>query len=135
MAYSTIISPIENIVLKWNETKAENGDFGARAFLYRGNEFGHIHQNADLDITFGEQITAQLLQKGLVQKHLYVPSSNITYQVTSNEKLIFGISLLRFSYLTTYLRVNVKDPDAHHLFKKELAKLPESLSSVDWSGK
>ena len=130
MENSKIITEIENTVLKWEETSTGNGDFGAITFLYRGKEFGHIHKNGDLDISFGEQMTEELLKKKLVKKHLYVPKTNITYPVLNEEKLPFAISLLRISYLSHYIKGNEKDMFSQGIFESELAKLPERLTSV-----
>ena len=130
MKKSTVITEIENVILRWNDTRIEDGDFGARAFLYRGNEFGHIHKDGDLDIVFGKQLTAELLRKKLVQKHLYVPDVGVTYEVSSEEKIPFAVSLLRFSYLIHFIHANENDTYAQNIFEAELAKLPESLSAV-----
>ncbi|MFD2918879.1 luciferase family protein [Terrimonas rubra] len=130
MENSKIITEIENTVLKWEETSTGNGDFGAITFLYRGKEFGHIHKTGDLDISFGEQMTEELLKKKLVKKHLYVPKTNITYPVLNEEKLPFAISLLRISYLSHYIKANEKDMFSQGIFESELAKLPERLTSV-----
>lgn len=132
MAKPQIITEIEHIILQWNETSIGNGDFGATAFLYRAKEFGHIHQNLDLDIVFGKQITAELLQRNLVQKHLYVPETSISYHVSNEEKLQFACSLLRFSYLIHFKNAHENENGgvADNVFESEMAKLPESLSSI-----
>jgi len=51
MANPKITTEIENVILQWKETSAGNGDFGARTFLYRGKDFGHIHKDGDWDKT------------------------------------------------------------------------------------
>lgn len=130
MAKPKIITEIENIILQWDGTSVGNGDFGATTFLYREEEFGHIHKNGDLDITFGKQITTELRQMNLAQKHLYVPETNITYLVSNEEKLPFAISLLRFSYLSHSIKANENDTVSQNIFEREMAKLPESLSSI-----
>ena len=121
---------MEDTILEWADTSVGTGDFGATAFLFRGKEFGHIHQNGDLDITFGAGITTELLKNNLVEKHLYVPKTNITYPLRNEEKLEFGISLLRMSYLSLVKNLNQSDADSQRLFEQELAKLPEHLSSI-----
>jgi len=130
MGKSKIITEIESAILKWDETSIGDGDFGAITFLYRGKEFGHIHKNGDLDITFGEQMTKELLNRNLVEKHLYVPKTNITYPVSNHERLPFAVSLLRMSYLSNFININKGDTISQEIFEKELAKLPESLSSI-----
>ncbi len=121
---------IENEILKWDETSIGKGDFGAKTFLYRGKEFGHIHKDGTLDIVFGKQLTAELLQQKLVQKHLYVPDAAVTYKVSGEEKIPFAVSLLRFSYLIHFIKDNENDMTAKRTFESEMAKLPESLSSI-----
>jgi uncharacterized protein YqgQ len=130
MGKSEIITEIERAILKWDETSIGIGDFGAVTFLYKGKEFGHIHKNRDLDITFGEKMTKELLNRNLVQKHLYVPKTNITYPVSNEERLPFAISLLRMCYLNHYIIINKGDTISQEIFEKELAKLPESLLSI-----
>lgn len=125
-----IPTEIENVILQWYKTSIGNGDFGARTFLYHRKEFGHIHKNGDLDISFNKKITTELLQKNLVQKHLYVPETSITYNVTSEEKVPFALSLLRFSYLIHFIKTNENDTVSQSIFESELAKLPEILSSL-----
>ncbi|QXV63963.1 DUF5519 family protein [Mucilaginibacter sp. 21P] len=123
----SITTRVENIILRWAGTSARNADFGARAFLIRGKEFGHLHPDGTLDIMLGKSLTLALLKTGLVQKHLYVPDAAVTYQISSDEKLAFAISLLRFSYLAN-ARHSIIPPTE---FAVELAKLPESLSSIN----
>ena len=130
MASPKITTEVENAILQWNETDVENSDFGARVFLFRRKEFGHIHQNGDLDIVFGKQMTAELLQHKFVKQHLYVPSVGITYSVSSEDKLSFAVSLLRFSYLIHSINANKNDTVSQVIFENEMAKLPESLSSI-----
>ncbi len=130
MEKSKVITEIECAILKWDETSIGDGNFGAITFLHRGREFGHIHKNGDLDITFGEQMTEKLLSKGLVEKHLYVPKTNITYPVTNDESLPFAISLLRMSYLIRFIDINKGNTISEEIFNKESAKLPQSLSSI-----
>lgn len=127
---SKMITEIENEILKWDETSIGKGDFGAKTFLYQGKEFGHIHKDGTLDIVFGNRLTAELLQQKLVQKHLYVLDAAITYIVSNEEKIPFAVSLLRFSYLLHFIKANENDMEAKHLFESEMAKLPESLSSI-----
>jgi hypothetical protein len=127
MCKQKIATEIENVILRWDETRTGNGDFGARAFLFQNKEFGHLHKNGDLDIVFGKNITAELLKENLVQKHLYVPEVGITFRVSSEEKIPFTISLLRFSYL---IKANESNAIAQNIFETELAKLSESLSST-----
>ncbi len=129
MKRSTEVAAIENVILQWNETSAENGDFGARAFLFQHKEFGHIHHDGTLDIVFGENITKQLLQKRIVQEHLYVPKVGVTYMVSTEDKIPFALSLLRFSYL---IKAHKKKAIAQKLFETEWAQLPESLLSITW---
>lgn len=130
MATSRNITEIEDTVLQWSETSVGDGDFGAKAFLYRGREFGHIHDSGELDIAFGKRITAELLQRHLVRKHLYVPRTSISYHVSNDEKLFFAIALLRFSYLIHFMNANKNDGVSTSIFESEMAKLPESLSSI-----
>jgi len=130
MEKSKIITEIERAILKWDEISIGDADFGAITFLYKRKEFGHIHKNGDLDITFGERMTEKLLSKGLVEKHLYVHKTNITYPVPDDESLSFAISLLRMSYLSHFININKGDTISQEIFDKELAKLPESLSSI-----
>ncbi|GAB3994420.1 hypothetical protein GCM10028807_32210 [Spirosoma daeguense] len=130
MANREIIQEIENVILQWSEASIGSGDFGAITFLYRGEEFGHIHQNRDLDISFTKPITVKLREKNLVKKHLYVPETSITFYVSSPEKLPFAISLLRFSYLIHFIKRNANETISSSVFELELAKLPESLSSL-----
>lgn len=130
MEKSKVITELKRAILKWDETRIGDGDFGAITFLYRGKEFGHIHQNGDLDITFGEQMTQKLLSRNLVEKHLYVPKTNITYPVPNEESLPFAVSLLRMSYLSHFINSNKEDTISQEIVEKELSKLPESLSSI-----
>lgn len=130
MTKPKMMTEIENEILKWDETNIGKGDFGASAFLYRGKEFGHIHKDGTLDIVFGKQLTVELLQQKLVQKHLYVPNAAITYSVSNEEKIPFAISLLRFSYLIHFIKANKNDTIAKRIFESEMAKLPVSLSSI-----
>lgn len=125
-----MIAELKRAILKWEQTSIGDGNFGAITFLYRGKEFGHIHKNGDLDITFGEQMTEKLLRRNLVEKHLYVPKTNITYPVPNEESLPFAVSLLRLSYLSHFINIHKEDTISQEIFEKELAKLPESLSSI-----
>lgn len=127
MTKPEVTSEIENVILQWDETSVRNGDFGARVFLFQNKEFGHIHNNGDLDIVFGINITAELLRQNLVQKHLYVPKTSITYRVLSSEKIPFAISLLRFSW---FLNAFINNAISPSILENELSKLPENLSSV-----
>ena len=124
---SKIPTEIENVILQWNKTSAENGDFVSRAFFVQNKEFGHIHDDGTLDIVFGETITYQLLQRNIVQKHLYIHRVAVTYIVSSEDKIPFALSLLRFSYL---LKASKNGAIPHSLFETEWAKLPKSLSSI-----
>ena len=96
-------------------------------FLFRHKEFGHIHNNGTLDIIFSENIAAQLLQKNIVQRHSYVPKVGVTYIVSSEDKILFALSLLQFSYL---LKAKENNAMALDLFETEWNKLPKSLSSI-----
>lgn len=126
----TSITAIENEILTWDKTNIGKGNFGATTFLYRRKEFGHIHHNGDLDIDFGKEITRELLEKHLVQKHLYVPATSITFRVTNKEKLSFAISLLRLSYLVNLIKDNKEETIVPNILEQELAKLPEDLRLI-----
>lgn len=130
MTTQKIITELKNVILQWDKTSTGNGDFGATTFLYRRKEFGHIHHNGELDIAFGKTITAALRQANLVQKHLYVPGTSISYPVSSEERLPFAISLLRFSYLIRFKSANEHDSASESTVEREMSKLPESLSSI-----
>ena len=132
MEKTNLITRIENTILQWDETSIGIGDFGAIAFLYRGKEFAHIHKNGDLDIDFGKKITSELRQKNLVQRHLYVPETSITFRVLNEEQLPFAVSLLRFSYLGHFKKANANDVAAQKIMEQEAAKLPESLRAMNW---
>lgn len=121
---------IENAVLQWEETSAEDGDFEARRFLYRKKEFGHLHDYGDLDIFFNKQIQAALLLAKLVQPHKFIPKSGITYTISSEDDIPFALSLLRFSYLLHFFKVHTDKVTENKLLDSELAKLPESLSAL-----
>ncbi|MCT4326195.1 DUF5519 family protein [Elizabethkingia anophelis] len=125
-----ITNEIENIILQWKETSATDGDFGSREFLFRGKEIGHIHSNGELDISFGNKLTKMLLSQNLVQQHLYVPETSITYKVSSEEQIPFAISLLRFSYILVLKKFGENDKQSITIFETELIKLPKSLSSI-----
>jgi len=127
-----LITRIENIILQWDETSIGKGDFGSIAFLYRGKEFAHIHKNGDLDIDFGKKITSELRQKNLVQKHLYVPETSITFRVWNEEQLPFAVSLLRFSYLGQFIKASANDAAAQKTMQQGAAKLHESLQAINW---
>jgi|GEM_PF-3848675 len=99
MERSKLMVQLQDIILLWDGTSLGNGEFGAKTFLHHGEEFGHIHQNGDIDIIFGQQLTAELLRRRLIQKHRYVPLIGITYPLTNEQQLSFAVSLLRFSYL------------------------------------
>jgi hypothetical protein len=132
MAISKFTTEIENLVSQWSGTTVGNGNFGSRTFLFQSKEFGHIHKNGDLDIVFGKKITGELRQRNLVQKHLYTPETAITYPVSNEEKIPFALGLLKFSYLIHWLKANELDSVGRATIKSELAKLPESLRSIEW---
>ncbi|SOD12457.1 luciferase family protein [Pedobacter xixiisoli] len=127
-----IITQLESIVLQWDDTNVRTGDFDAKTFLFLGEEFGHIHQNGDLDIAFTEQVKAELLKKDLVQKHRYVPNTSITYHLSSERQLSFAVHLLRFSYLVHMVKMEYERTGVRNISEEELAALPESLSSIYW---
>jgi hypothetical protein len=130
MITSAITSTVENVVLQWNEASAGDGDFGARTFLYRRKEFGHIHWSGDVDIVFPKRIAAALVKRELVKKHFYIPDAGITYSVRGEEEIPFAISLMRFSYLIHFAKANGSDSLSQTVFKNEISKLPEELSSI-----
>jgi hypothetical protein len=131
MAISKFTTEIENVVSQWSGTTMGKGIFESRRLLFQNHEFGHIHKNGDLDIVFGKKITEELRQRNLVKKHLYTPETAITYTVSNEEKIPFALGLLRFSYLIHWLKANELDSVGRATVKSELAKLPESLRSMD----
>lgn len=122
-----LLSEIEKTVLQWEETDAKDGDFGARMFLYRRKEFGHLHDYGDLDIFFRKNIETKLLENKLVIPHKFVPKSGVTFTVTNEETAKFALSLLRFSYLLHYRNANA---DSDDFVETAMKKLPESLSKI-----
>lgn len=118
-----IIADIEHTLLHWDKVRATAGDFGARAFLIRKKEFGHIHPNGDLDIMFGPSITTELLRTGLVQRHEYVPASGVTYRIRRKEHIPFALALLGFSYRLTASKAAGLPLDLPSLVNGELATL------------
>lgn len=104
--------------------------FRFKRILFRGKEIGHIHSNGELDISFGNKLTKMLLSQNLVQQHLYVPETSITYKVSSEEQIPFAISLLRFSYILVLKKFCENDKQSITIFETELIKLPKSLSSI-----
>ena len=135
MEKSKIIEEIENTILTWEETTLGKGDFGAITFLYRGKEFGHIHSDGVLDISFDKSMTTELRRTNLVETHQFVPETNITYRVSNEAKVVFAVALLRLAYLIHFIKSNEIDNTAKTTFETELAKLPESLSSIYWMQK
>lgn len=93
------VSNIKRAVGSWPEVKTGRHPLGGTQFNWRGIELGHVHSNgvADVRLTATEQ--AEVLSKGLAQRHHVAPKSTwVSFFIVRADQEAAVMSLFHIPY-------------------------------------
>ncbi len=90
---------IKTAVMEWPDVSVDPHRFGGIEFRFGKRELGHIHGNHLVDIPFPKVVRDEVLEKGLADKHHYLPEIRwISRYLWAPEDVTTAITLLRRSY-------------------------------------
>jgi hypothetical protein len=89
---------INAALMQWPDVKSGKHRFGGLEWRLRKSEIGHIHGDAQVDITFPSKIRDELVAAGRADPHHIYPEIGITFYLNAPSDVDRAIELLRLSY-------------------------------------
>jgi hypothetical protein len=92
-------------VSSWPGISVHPHRFAAWEYRFGKAEVGHVHFWGDADIPFQRPVHDYLLDRGLAEKHRWVPDSGwTTFRIRGDKDIEHAIWLMRLSYIRFALK-------------------------------
>jgi len=89
---------INAALMQWPDVTSGRHRFGGLEWRIGATEIGHIHGDAQLDITFPSKVRDELVASGRAEPHHIYPEIGITFYLNAPSDVQRAIDLLRLSY-------------------------------------